>query len=596
MFKKIVIFLKEVFLILSFKDRLNFLLINCLFIFWSFFEILSISFLGLFLKISTDVQYFNQVNIINKLFSFLGVNNQELFIFMSASFLVLFMIASSLLGIVSNWKLVNYVSDISYTKSSALYNYYLTRPRIYHLINSKSQIMKKINADFEIIIYQTFIPLINIFSKFFITLFIFIFILIINPLISSILILFFIFLYLIFFRFIKKNLRKNSVNINYNNQEKSKIINESFSGIKEIILSNNYNYFIEKYYSIIKKINLNSAEIIKLSQLPRGLAELISVIIVLIVFIILLKLFNNNLLQIIPLLGMYAFAGYKIIPAIQSIFQSISVINGSLASFDSIKNDLSLSSKIISLDEKSDKVIHLNNKIFFSEVFFKFPEKNQNALEDINITINKNNFISIYGKNGSGKSTIINILLGLFPPSSGSIYVDQTKLDESNLVSWRKTIGLVSQDIFLFDDTIINNIIFGNENKLSTEEMQNIIEISGLESFVSNLPDKLNTIVGENGINLSGGQKQKIAIARCLAKNPEIIILDEATSSLDISSEKIISEMIKSYRNKKTIILISHKVNLIKDSDVIYFLEKGKIIDFGNYNNLIKNKNFVKNL
>jgi ABC-type multidrug transport system fused ATPase/permease subunit len=148
----------------------------------------------------------------------------------------------------------------------------------------------------------------------------------------------------------------------------------------------------------------------------------------------------------------------------------------------------------------------------------------------------------------------------------------------------------------LFDDTIINNIIFGNENKLSTEEMQNIIEISGLESFVSNLPDKLNTIVGENGINLSGGQKQKIAIARCLAKNPEIIILDEATSSLDISSEKIISEMIKSYRNKKTIILISHKVNLIKDSDVIYFLEKGKIIDFGNYNNLIKNKNFVKNL
>jgi ABC-type multidrug transport system fused ATPase/permease subunit len=594
--KKIIIFLKEVFSILSFKDRLNFLLINFLFIFWSFFEILTISFLGLFLKISTDVQYFNQVNTINKIFFFLGVNNQELFILMSASFLILFMIVSSLLGILSNWKLVNYICHISYTKSSELYNYYLTRPRIYHLVNNKSQIMKKINSDFEITIYQTFIPLINIFSKFFITLFIFIFILIINPLISSILILFFIFFYLIFFRSIKKNLRKNSVNIDYNNQEKSKIINESFSGIKEIILSNSYKSFIEKYHSIIKKINLNSAEIIKLSQLPRGLAELISAIIVIIIFIILLKLFNNDLLQIIPLLGIYAFAGYKIIPAIQSIFQSISVINGSLASFDSIKNDLLMSSKIISLDEKLDNSIHLNQKIFFNKVFFKFPKKNQNTLEDINITINKNNFISIYGKNGSGKSTIINILLGLLTPSSGSVYVDQTKLEKFNLVSWKKNIGLVSQDIFLFDDTIINNIIFGIETKLSTEKIQNIIEISGLKSFISNLPDKLNTMVGENGINLSGGQKQKIAIARCLAKNPQIIILDEATSSLDISSEKIISEMIKKYRNKKTIILISHKVNLIKESDVIYFLEKGKIIDFGSYNYLLKNKNFVKNL
>jgi ABC-type multidrug transport system fused ATPase/permease subunit len=596
LFKKIIIFLKEIFLILSFKDRLNFLLINCLFIFWSFFEILSISFLGLFLKISTDTQYLNQANTINKVFFFLGVNNQELFILISASFLILFMIVSSLLGIVSNWKLVNYICHISYTKSSALYKYFLTRPRIYYLVNSKSQIMKKMNSDFEIIIYQTFIPLINIFSKFFITLFIFIFILIINPLISSILIFSFIFFYLIFFKFIKKNLRKNSVNIEYSNQEKSKIINESFSGIKEIILSNSYKSFIEKYDFIIKKINFNSAEIIKLSQLPRGLAELISVIIVIIIFIILLKLFNNDLLQIIPLLGMFAFAGYKIIPAIQSIFQSISVINGSLASFDSIKNDLLLSSRIISLDEELDNSIQLNQMIFFNKVFFKFPKKNQNTLEDINITINRNNFISIYGKNGSGKSTIINILLGLLIPSSGSVYVDQNKLDESNLVSWRKTIGFVSQDIFLFDDTIINNIIFGLEKKPSTEEIQNIIEISGLKSFVSNLPDKLNTIVGENGINLSGGQKQKIAIARCLVKNPEIIILDEATSSLDISSEKIISEMIKSYRNKKTIILISHKVNLIKDSDVIYFLEKGKIIDFGNYNDLLKNKNFVKNL
>ena len=202
--------------------------------------------------------------------------------------------------------------------------------------------------------------------------------------------------------------------------------------------------------------------------------------------------------------------------------------------------------------------------------------------------INKGELIGIIGKSGSGKSTLINILLGLLDVKSESIYVDDYDVSK-NLKQWQKLIGFVSQNIFLKNDTILNNIVFGiPEEQLDYDRIQECLKLSNLDDFVNKLPNKLQTEVGERGIRLSGGQLQRIGIARALYENPDIIIFDEATSALDFETEKEVLKSINTLRNEKTIIMVTHRINNLREFDKIFFMEDGKVIKSGGYNELSK--------
>ena len=202
--------------------------------------------------------------------------------------------------------------------------------------------------------------------------------------------------------------------------------------------------------------------------------------------------------------------------------------------------------------------------------------------------INKGELIGIIGKSGSGKSTLINILLGLLDVKSESIYVDDYDVSK-NFKRWQKLIGFVSQNIFLKNDTILNNIAFGiPEEQLDYDRIQECLKLSNLDDFVNKLPNKLQTKVGERGIRLSGGQLQRIGIARALYENPDIIIFDEATGALDFETEKEVLKSINTLRNEKTIIMVTHRINNLREFDKIFFMEDGKVIKSGGYNELSK--------
>jgi ATP-binding cassette, subfamily B, bacterial PglK len=273
--------------------------------------------------------------------------------------------------------------------------------------------------------------------------------------------------------------------------------------------------------------------------LPRGILELISIIIVTFVFITLLKSYNNDLSAVIPIISVYALAGLKMIPAIQVIFQNLSLVRGSMVEFNSIKNDL-INSKTDFLQEGPNSELIFNNNLILDNISYNYLSRDLLVVNNLSLEIKKNTLVSIIGPNGSGKSTIIHIILGLLSPINGKILVDNKEINtEQMLIAWQKKIGYVSQNIFLFNDTILNNIVFDIDSKnVKLEEVYKIIDFINLKEFIDSLPYGLNTKVGDNGIFLSGGQKQKIAIARCLIKNSEVIIFDEATSSLDPESEK----------------------------------------------------------
>jgi len=272
------------------------------------------------------------------------------------------------------------------------------------------------------------------------------------------------------------------------------------------------------------------------------------------------------------------------IPAIQVIFQNLSLARGSMVEFNSIKNDL-INSKTNSLEEEPSRELIFNNNIILDNVSYNYLSRDLLVVNNLNLEIKKNTLVSIIGPNGSGKSTIIHIILGLLAPTNGKILVDNKEIiTKQMLIAWQKKIGYVSQNIFLFNDTILNNIVFDIESKnISLEEVYKIIDFINLKEFIDSLQYGLNTKVGDNGIFLSGGQKQKIAIARCLIKNSDVIIFDEATSSLDPESEKSINDLIFKLRNSKTIINVTHRIDSLVKSDLIYYIKEGQLVAKGNY-------------
>lgn len=600
MFLNSQIFFKKILSYFSRKEKRFLFFIFFLLSIWTFAELLSIFFLGTFLRVATDQNYINQVSFINVIFKGLNFRNLEFFLIFLFFILIFIMITTSLLSIFANWMLTNFIRSVGLRLSNELFFYYLHQSRNYHLSNEKSLLIKKIYSDLEIVISQILFPLTILISRSFVTVFLFLFLFLLNPYLSGSLILFFCLFYFLFFQIIKKKLVINSFNITFYQKEKYKLLNETFSGIREIILSNNYKKFYDKYFSVNKILNNSISQNVKISFLPKGVAELISIIIILIIFIFLLRIYNNNVSDILPLLSMFALAGFKIIPSVQMIFHNVSTIKGSMASFESINTDLLQAIKNVNnvnkeLFDNERHKFNFNKNIILKNVNFKYSKQRNKTLNNLNLEIKKNQFVGIYGKNGSGKSTVINLILGLIDlkQEEGHFLIDNKNLKKVDLVSWQKNIGYVSQDIFLFDDTILENILFGIEHKnISLNKIDEVIHLANLKEFILGLPKKLDTKVGENGIFLSGGQKQKIAIARCLLKNAEVIILDEATSALDIESENNINQMLNKIIGKKTIIIVSHKKELLEKCNLIYYLKNGEVLDFGTYKNLLEKKIF----
>lgn len=584
-------FLKKILLIFSRREKIVFFFILVLLIITASLEVVSIAAFAPFLRIATDSSYLQNNIYLLELYNYFEFSEIQTFVIFLGSIAVFILLISSFLNMLSAWIFIQYTHYNGYKLSGRLFLYYLGKPWNFHLINEKNFLTKKIIYDVENLVSQILIPLLFLCSKFINVIFIFTFLLFTNFYLTFFLFFSYFLFYYIFFFLIKKKLSSSGVLVSSNQQEKIKILNDSISGIRDIILANKKNLFYKKFFEVNKIYHKKIANVIGLSQIPRGILEIISIITIVVIFIIYLNLYNDNLAKIIPILAIYALSGLKLIPALQNIFQNLSIIKGFINSFNLIINDLILSRVE---ENKYSKEVFFNeflfeDKVSLNEVNYNYPSKNFKVLNNLNLEIKKNKTISIIGPNGSGKSTIVYIILGLVSPSSGLMLVDGKKIDsEEKLISWQKKIGYVSQNIFLFNDSILNNIIFGlDENKFNFDDVLQVVKFSGLDEFINYLPEGLNTQVGDNGISLSGGQKQKIAIARCLIKKTDIIIFDEATSALDPQAEININNLISKLSGKKTIINITHKMNSIKGSDYIYYIKNGSVAAHGNYDEIL---------
>lgn len=364
-------------------------------------------------------------------------------------------------------------------------------------------------------------------------------------------------------------------------EERTKLMVQGYNAYKEINIFNKHNFFTYNFKKFSNKYFQKLRKVFVIQQIPRLYLELISVI-GLSIFIVSSISRGVEIENTIAVLSVFALGAFRLIPSVNRILTNVQAVRYALPSIELLYNEF------IKL-KKNKNEFKLNNSLSFkksielNKISYKYPETEQLVLKDISLKITKGSTIGIIGESGSGKSTLIDIITGLIKPNLGSFYVDSKKLDNSSGYLNLK-VGYVPQTIFLLDDSLKNNIAFGIEqSKINIDRINEVLKDSQIINFINSLEDGIETNVGERGMKLSGGQRQRIGIARALYFNPELLILDEGTSSLDSKTEYDIMESINYLKGKKTIILVAHRYSTLKECDVIYKLENGKFTKSGDF-------------
>ncbi|PDV85588.1 ABC transporter ATP-binding protein [Rhizobium sp. H4] len=302
--------------------------------------------------------------------------------------------------------------------------------------------------------------------------------------------------------------------------------------------------------------------------------------------------------EILPLMSFFAFAGYRLLPAFQDVFRSVGQMRFALPALDELLRDLSLKQNSLPIGARPDQPLPFRDVVRFENVDFQYQSAKAKTVSNINLDIPVNSTVALVGQTGAGKSTIVDLLLGLTTVSSGRITVDGVPLDVRNIRAWQMNLGYVPQQIFLADSTVAANIAFGvPPTEIDDEAVKRAATQAHIHDFiVKELPEGYDTIIGERGTRLSGGQRQRLGIARALYRDPQVVVFDEATSALDTQTEAAVMKAISELGKHKTIIIIAHRLMTVRNCDQIVLLDRGQLVARGSYETLLENEELFRDL
>jgi len=570
----------------------EFYILQLLVVLMAFTEILGIASIAPFMALVGDMSLLEREGAIAEIYKYSGVSDPTQFLFYTG-FAVLIMLAiSTVISMYTTWKLSLYAAKTGTEISDRLYGYYMQKDWLFHTGNSSAYLTKQVASEAVRLTDEVIQPLLRMNAKVVLAFFISISILIYNPLIALSGLLIFTSAYIFLYKLVRKQLKINGDNLSVISTERFRLMNEGFGGIKDVLLLNRHHDFVERFQTSGKDFAYARGTNSAISQVPRYFMELIAFGTMVGLVLLLIKLYQGDLGAVLPILAVYALAAFKLLPALQQIYSSITQIKGNTSAFEAIKEDLvqSLDNKQAMFNENINKHLSFKKNITLNNIDFTYPGKSNLATNSLNMVIPVNSVIGLVGSSGSGKSTTIDLLLGLLHPDAGEIYIDNTCMTAMNKRAWQNTIGFVPQSIFLSEGTIAENVAFGLAKKdINLNKVKKALQLANMVELVQDLPNGVNTKVGERGVQLSGGQRQRIGIARALYNEADVLIFDEATSALDGITEKIIMESIHNLSGQKTIIMIAHRLKTVQKCDIIYMMDKGKIIAQGTYQELIKN-------
>ena len=577
------------------KKRAFFLLI--MIIAMTFIEMLGIASILPFITILTNPALLETNYILNYFFEFsknIGIKTEFHFLFVLGTIVFIFLATSNAFKTYTTYIQVNFVQMLEFSIGKRMITGFLNKEYSWFLSRNSSDIGKTILSEVSQIIGYGIRPLMELVAKSMVALSIIILLIIVDPLLAFLTGLSLGIAYSVIFFLIRRLLRNAGEIRLKNNQIRFTTVNESFSASKELKIGRLENTYIERFSKAAKLYAQMETLSQVIAQIPRFVIEIIAFGgILLIILFIMAK--TGSVTGSLPIVSLYAFAGYRLMPALQQIYSSITQLTYVGPSLNKICEDFN-GLDDIQYEEDDDNQFPLNKNIVLKDIQYNYPNSSRIILNKVSIKIPAKSTIGIIGITGSGKSTIVDIILGLLEPFSGTIEVDGKQITKKNIRNFQRIIGYVPQNIYLFDDTIKSNIALGvKPGDINNDLVEKASKIANLHQFIMNeLPEKYQTNIGERGIKLSGGQRQRVGIARAIYNNPKLLVLDEATSALDNQTEKSVMDAIDNLKNNITIILIAHRLNTIKNCDIIFYLDKGKIKDQGTYIEIItRNKNLI---
>jgi len=565
------------------------------FILSSVLEAFGIGLIGPFLRIAEDPSQANNIPVLKTIYSTQQFTNDSDFIVLLALSIIIIFLLKSIIYFLAR----AYIFKFSFAQkariSVLLMDGYLSAPYTFLLRKNSSGAVKNIVIETGKLVNNSLSPGLELVSN--LTVITIIVYILATTDITLLAIIMGVFLPIFFiFSSARRRVKQWGQDWSESNQEMIRIINHGLGSLKETRIIGCEPYFNNQLQAQALKFSRASVYFNSFNILPRIVIETFLVVVIMLFIVLADILYGISIQEVTSTLAVFAVASIRIIPATSQIVQSIGKMQNVSYALDMLYWDLkeiettNTSRALGALVRDRDKCrsyLTFKEKIALKDICYQYPESADLAIKDISLSIKKGESIAFIGKSGAGKTTLVDIILGLLQPQQGDITVDGVSIYE-NMSAWRNLVGYIPQSIFILDDTIEHNIAFGVANEdIDQTRLWKAIERAQLKELVDSLPNGIDTSVGERGVRLSGGQRQRIGIARALYHEREALVLDEATAALDTDTERLVTDAINALAGSKTLIIIAHRLSTVEKCDVIYYLENGNLISSGTYDDIV---------
>lgn len=581
---------RKLYYILDRRERFQAILVFLFSIVVAIAEVVGIASILPFMSTVSDPTIINENEYLYFLKQLVPNASEESFIvYLGVAVLLLLLISLVVRG-VGIWIQVKFTSLRSHSVSYRLMKAYLRQPYEWYLNQHTSKMATSVLSESGQVINGALFPAMQMVTKALVVAALFAMLVFVEPVLSIIAVFLISSIYVFIYVLSRKRLLKLGSARHRANQLRYRVAQESFGGIKDLLIIGREASVVERYRLASQNMAKQIAKVRITKEIPPLVIQGVVFCGMIITVIYLLGVYGG-MTQALPIISLFALAGYRVMPEIQAIYRYIAEIRTNETIINSIYKDMLDLERTADVNSNSEQYKELSSEsisIVMNDVCYSYPEADNAAIKSVSLKIDPYSTVAIVGPTGSGKTTLVDVLLGLLTPGSGSLVIGGEEINLSNVRSWQRKIGYVPQQIFLTDNTVAGNIAFGvDEKNIDMNAVERAAKIANLHDFVlEELPDGYQTRIGEKGVRLSGGQRQRIGIARALYTDPSVLILDEATSALDNLTEKAVMDAVHNLSSKKTIILIAHRLSTVVSCDNIILMEKGSISATGTYNEL----------